>query len=359
MRRRLLSTAVYPSSYPRGYPRTTKAWNGVEAIVPKKIGWGNDTLPGMSRLVGQKGVLNWGALIEKDIREVEPRTLAEWIHRFQVVIFKRATLTPAEHVEIARNVTPYLGAQLPLTLATDMGFRLEDLVAGYPEIAVLGATDEKNPLLGTPVNNSVKGIQWPEFGPCSWHADGAAFETVGSITFLHMPRAPQKDDGGATFFASGYDVYDNLPAALKEVVKTRNIRYIEDGNWEFEYDMKKNGMRRLNFPGDVEKSFDHEHPLAPVHPVTGRRTIWAAPANVAFSHDQDIVETCLETGLQDFYVHHYDEGDVCISDDRCCFHSVSPSAPNVSRVLHRVGTELRSQRNRSKEFQYIYGDDVV
>ena len=48
----------------------------------------------------------------------------------------------------------------------------------------------------------------------------------------------------------------------------------------------------------------------------------------------------------------YCDGDVAISDDRCMMHSATPFGPQVgSRVLHRVGTELRAPHNRKKVFQ--------
>jgi len=360
----------YPATFAKGYPVDGVSWTGQEAVWSgKALGWSSADSSSSSRLKQLRGEtsgrpLRWGAEVEADLGKFDVAELAELVHRFQVVVFKRQRdFTPRRHVEVASKLTPLLGAKLPLTLATDMGFQRDELMAGFEEISVLGRKekgfDEEN-RLGKPVNNGVKGVQWPATGACSWHADGAAFETVGSVTFIHMPKAARKGRGGKTLFASGYEIFDNLTPELQARAVAARVKYVEDGNWMFEYDMKANGMRRLNQPGQVESAYDHEHPLAPLHPVTRRRALWAAPANVAFAADQDLVEECLQTGLLDYYAHDYDDGDVVISDDRCMLHSVTPTAPDAgSRILHRCGTELRAERNRKRAFQYLYGDDDV
>jgi len=354
------SLSVYPTFYEKGYPADDLSWTGQRAVWDsKKMGWDKDEdtpLPKekmrLRPLVGSKGTtLTWGAEVVADLNdEVCYRELADLVHRYQILVFKRQAISPKRHVELARSLTPFLGAKLPLTLATDMGFHGDDLP--LPEIAVLGKGSQEG--LGRAVNNSVKGVQWPEVGKaCSWHCDGAAFETVGTVTFIHMPVAAKQ--GGMTLYANGYDLYDALPTDLKIKAMRTFVKYVEDGNWQYEYDMKHTGMRRLNFDGEKETRYDHEHPLAPQHPVTRRRTLWTAPANVAFEDDQDLVEECLEAGLKEYYVHHYDDGDVVISDDRCMLHSTTPVGPDAgTRLLHRCGTELRSEKNRKAAFQYIY-----
>ncbi|KAJ8613662.1 hypothetical protein CTAYLR_003150 [Chrysophaeum taylorii] len=365
----LRRVAAYPAARV-GYPADPVAFDGTVASWGKQMGWGSGSY--VDRVVAEREVrlerisedLDWGcAFTGIGLDEPEARTeefhavLADLIHRFQLVLFKRQRLTPERHVELARKLCPHLGAKLPPTSAADNGFKPEDLVPGLPEIAVLGSKpfDDPSNYYGKPVNNSVKGVQWPLFGPCSWHCDGAAFETPGSFTFVHMPRAPVKGQGGATLYGSGYDVYDSLPEDLRQRAEKATIRYIEDGAWEFEYDMKHNGMRRLNKPGQVETTWHHQHRLVQTHPVTGRKAVWTAPANVMAADDQDLVEAVLECGIKRTYAHFYDDGDVCISDDRAMLHSTTPFGPDAgARILHRCGTELRSLPNRRKSFQYLY-----
>lgn len=375
----------YPDA-PKGFPTSPIAWNGTTACWPsRKLGWetGVDSMDvdiGPLKLKLQRIMcvetgepLPWGAEAtgvalsdEAALSDDFHTALADCIHRFQLILFRRQKLTPAQHVEVAYRLAPKLGAKLPLCSAADNGFKFEDLVPGCPEIAVLGskAFDDPDNYYGKPVNNSVKGIQWPEFGACSWHCDGAAFETPGTFTFVHMPVAPAKGQGGATLYASGYEIYDALPEELRAAADAAVIRYVEDGAWLWPYDMKSNGMRRLNQPGELETEWHHEHNLVAVHPVTGRRAVWTAPANVQGLRPgcdegnmaaQELVEACLSAGIRRTFAHFYDDGDVVISDDRCMLHSTTPFGPLAgSRILHRCGTELRSSRNRHKSFQYLY-----
>lgn len=377
LRRRALSTLApgcfeYPDA-PKGYPQSPVAWDGTAASWGSgKIGWDDAGDTSMLKLkpilcFEKSEPLPWGAEVtgislSDELSDESFEVLADAIHRYQLVLFRRQKISPAQHVEVARQLAPKLGAKLPLASAADNGFKFEDLVPGSPEIAVLGSKAFEDPdnYYGKPVNNSVKGVQWPEFGPCSWHTDGAAFETPGTFTFVHMPVAPAQGEGGATLYTSGYEMYDALPADLKAKADNATIRYIEDGAWKWPYDMKKNGMRRLNKPGEVETEWNHEHKLVNVHPVTGRKALWTAPANVqgmANSEEdaQDLVEACLQAGIKRSFAHFYEDGDVVISDDRCMLHSTTPFGPKAgSRILHRCGTELRSKANRFKTFQYLY-----
>jgi alpha-ketoglutarate-dependent taurine dioxygenase len=364
-----------------GYPVGPTAFDGRDAVWSGRLGF--EALPASSHGLsfrplparaagGAARELGFGAeVLGLDLgaggAEAALPELADALHRWGYLLLRRQGLSPLRHVALARSLAPLVGAKLPPTSSADNGFTQANLVPGAPEIAVLGtklAGFDPDHALGLPVNNSVKGAQWPERGACSWHADGPAFRTVGSFTFIHMVKAPRPGQGGTTLYASGYDIYDALPPALRIRAEGARVRYIEDGNWEHEYDMAAGGMRRLNKPGEVERHHDHVHPLVVRHPVTGRKAVWAAPANVqsvegmAPAESLAFIEQVLGAGIgsgERAFEHAYADGDVCISDDRCMMHSTTPISPAVgNRVLHRVGTELRAAANRKKTFQYLY-----
>ena len=73
---------------------------------------------------------------------------------------------------------------------------------------------------GLPINNSVKGVQWPERGACSWHADGPAFGTVGTFTFINMVKAPAPGQGGTTLYVR----YDRSPPDPPPMVFSAVVR---------------------------------------------------------------------------------------------------------------------------------------
>jgi alpha-ketoglutarate-dependent taurine dioxygenase len=163
--------------------------------------------------------------------------LADALHRFNYLLIRDQHLSPAQHVSIAKLLAPLLGATLPPTSAGDNGILDENLVPGCPEIVPLGSKqngfDDEN-AFGLPINNSVKGIQWPEQGACSWHADGPAFGTVGTFTFINMIKAPAVGQGGTTLYVSGHELYEALSPTLREKANRAMVRYIEDGNWKYE-----------------------------------------------------------------------------------------------------------------------------
>jgi hypothetical protein len=133
--------------------------------------------------------------------------------------------------------------------------------------------------------------------------------------------------------------------------------------------MKSNGVRRINQPGEVEDSYDHSHRLVVEHPVTKRKALWTAPANLVaiagmgLTESQDFVEECLKTGLADpdsIYWHEYDDGDLILNDDRAMMHTATPVGPESgTRVLHLASSINRTAANRGnwKVLQYAHDGD--
>ena len=219
----------YPLGYPEGraaFDGTPAVWSGrvgFDALPPSRAGLRFTPLPGCAFGVEVHGL---------DLRDAAGPALpevADALHRWGYLLIRRQGLSPAEQVAVGERLAPLVGAKLPLTSSADNGFTAANLVPGCPQIAALGTKqpgfDPQNSL-GLPVNNSVKGVQWPERGACSWHADGPAFRTVGSFTFINMIKAPAAGQGGSTLYTNGHLLFDALPPRLRERAEAARVRYV-------------------------------------------------------------------------------------------------------------------------------------
>eukprot|EP01043_Picozoa_sp_COSAG02_P000714 COSAG02_NODE_13_length_57813_cov_14.298276_48_plen_474_part_00 len=374
-----------------GYPSyPTKAYDGSQPVWSGGSGW-EDFAPdseatalgiAYSKLPGGEH-LSWGVQLDGlDTHAIaaDPaghqrhlEFIADAVQTFQVVkIPKQDQLTAEGQAGFGEEVNRMLGAQLPIQKVTDTGCPDENHPPTTDKVICIGRTGKGwKEEYGIPIVNTVKGIQWPEMGACSWHTDGSAYPSVGAVTVMHMKKAPMKGQGGLTGFASGYTIYDRLSVEQKTIADCAMTQYVEDGNWKHIYDMKNNGLRRINEPGELEDSYDHCHKLVVQHPVTGRKAFWVAPANLValegmgLTESQDFVEECLAKGLDDpdaIYWHEYDDGDLVLNDDRCMMHTATPVGPDSgTRVLHLCSSLNRTEKNRGnwKTLQYAHDGDEV
>lgn len=429
----------------KGYAEDAVAYDGTEAVWDGGNGWdGFEPDPAalqlgitFAKLPGGEH-LSWGVQLDGlDTQELasdpaahqpELRAIAAAVHRFQVVkLPKQTELTAEGHVALAEELNRYMGGKQPIQRAADLGCPDENCPPSTDKVTVIGRKgDGWKEEHGIPIVNTVKGIQWPEMGACSWvsrppvpylspprpnslsqacaaaesvqsvaagkaprrlcaticyaflkngsalhlqHTDGSAYPDVGTVTVMHMVKAPAKGQGGLTGFASGYAIYDALSDEQRAAADAAVAHYVEDGNWKHIYDMAGNGVRRINEPGEVEDSYDHSHQLVVQHPVTKRKALWTAPANLValegmgLAESQGFVEECLVTGLADpdsIYWHEYDDGDLLLNDDRAMMHTATPVGPDSgTRVLHLASSINRTPVNRGnwKVLQYAHDGD--
>jgi taurine dioxygenase len=227
--------------------------------------------------------------------------------RHLVLIFRDVSITPDQHVAFARRFGPLHHPPLP----TKFGTR--------PEINVLDQTSGKG-------------------DADRWHNDNTytAEPPMGSV--LHVVTVP--DVGGDTGFASMYAAYDALSAPMQRLVDglsaehdiTRSLkRAIERGHTD------------LDLRATQERLPPVVHPVAIVHPETGRRALFVNPQST--TRILDVTEGESRMLLAYLYEHvkspefqcrvRWDNRTVVFLDNRCVQHCAVADY-HQRRVLHRV-----------------------
>jgi taurine dioxygenase len=224
-----------------------------------------------------------------------------------VLIFHDVELTPDQHVAFAERFGPLHYPPLP----TKFGTR--------PEINVLDQTSGKG-------------------DADRWHNDNTytAEPPMGSV--LRLVTVPAV--GGDTGFASMYAAYDALSPSMRALVDglraehdiTRSLRRaIERGHTDL--DLRATQQR---LPPVV-------HPVAVIHPETGRRALFVNPQST--TRILDLSEGESRMLLAFLYEHvkspefqcrvRWDDRTVVFLDNRCVQHCAVADY-HERRVLHRV-----------------------
>ncbi len=213
-----------------------------------------------------------------------------------VLIFRDAPLDPAQFVAFSRR----FGALQPHVTKR---YRHPD----HPEIVYMtnvkadGAYDRAG----------------AERGALAWHSDLSYDDVPAKCTLLHALELP--DRGGNTKFADMTAAHETMPAALR--------RRIAGLNAEFRYGGRRgHGVEVLN---DADRNLPNViHPVARVHPETGRRAVFVnpyhtvrilgmAPAESDALLDE-IFAWCERPEFQ--WEHHWRLGDTVVWENRCAWH---------------------------------------
>jgi alpha-ketoglutarate-dependent taurine dioxygenase len=199
-----------------------------------------------------------------------------------------------------------------------------------PEIFRVSNVDDDDNLM-PPSHPTVKQVSLAQL----WHTDSSYRELpcVGSL--LHGVEISRT--GGETQFINMYDVYDALPEALKRAVEGRKARH-DFGNLHRLQDLKPLTEEEKAAMPPIWQ------PMARVHPVTGRKSLYISPIyNDAVEGMDDTAAQRLIGDLSEFaaqprfmYKHRWEPDDVLMWDNRCTVHAVTPHDPTERRVMHRT-----------------------
>ncbi|MGD0640185.1 MAG: TauD/TfdA family dioxygenase [Roseiarcus sp.] len=124
-----------------------------------------------------------------------------------------------------------------------------------------------------------------------WHHDVSCDEQPIRASFLHVTKTPG-EAGGDTVFANGYLAYESLSEPIKTLIN--GLTAVHDGAKGWTAGLGAKPQPGTNFP-------QNEHPVAPVHPATGRRFLYV---NSAFTTHFPQLTRFESDALLDLLVRH-------------------------------------------------------
>ena len=172
-----------------------------------------------------------------------------------------------------------------------------------------------------------------------WHTDLTYQPKPPFLSVLYAKQAPET--GGDTLWANMYDAYDTLPTEMQTLLS--RLSAVHDmGAFRDGYLGKNNDVEALNEAMATVGSA--VHPMAPKHPVTGRRLLFV---NRSFTqHIKGMLKAESDRLLQYLFSHiespnlqvrfRWRNGSVAMWDNRSTQHFAVADYLPAYRCMHRV-----------------------
>jgi taurine dioxygenase len=266
----------------------------------------------------------FGAQVNHDLSRTEALEMASALtaalHQFRVLIF------PEQHLNHADLLT---AASLFGTVDTDVDRRYA--VSGFPGITTISNIVEDGTRIGI-----YDGDQEEE-----WHADNSFKPHLTRATLLYSVITPTQ--GGETRFADATQAHADLPADLRDRIES--LRAIHSIQQLSAQQAAAAGGRSSSAAGTLAGRPEVTHPLAPVHPVTGARSLLLGSMVVKSivglnQHESDdLLGRLLKHTTSDRYLysHQWASGDVVVWDNYAVLHTASPcDSTRHRRLLFRA-----------------------
>ncbi len=176
-----------------------------------------------------------------------------------------------------------------------------------------------------------------------WHSDWSFQETPPAATILHAKVVPPV--GGDTLYADGYGAYEALSPAFRAMIAPLRAVHSATGPYGpggfYAKETGRTGMKILPSP-EADKTFTH--PLARVHPVSGRTALFINPIytigveGMAAEESKAILTYLFGHMTQDRFVyrHSWAPDMLTMWDNRCLLHNATGGYDGHTRVMHRT-----------------------
>jgi taurine dioxygenase len=177
-------------------------------------------------------------------------------------------------------------------------------------------------------------------GGTYFHTDYSYLEVPARATMLHAITVPSS--GGETLFADQRGAWDDLPEAMKRRIDGLAVRH-HYGNRE-DLDTRSRTVASVLTDEQETRLNWVRHPLVRVHPVTGRKALYAVSGS---SFGIDGMPDDEGRGLLDELKAHatqpkyrlavrYGVGDVVMWDNLSLLHAATLTDPDDPRTLWRI-----------------------
>lgn len=228
-----------------------------------------------------------------------------------VVFFRDQTLTPEQHIELARQ----FGA-----INVNRFFAHVD---GHPEIALVAKEPEQTRNIGG-----------------GWHTDHSYDQIPALGSMLYAREVPLT--GGDTLFSSMYAAYNALSDGLKQTLS--GLQAVHSSRHVFGVVREELKGRYRNPEAAVQ---DAVHPVVITHPESGRKALYVNPG---FTLRFDGWTADESKPLLDFLYRHatqpdfgcrfvWRNGSIAFWDNRSTWHYAVNDYQGQRRLMHRITVE--------------------
>jgi taurine dioxygenase len=179
-----------------------------------------------------------------------------------------------------------------------------------------------------------------------WHTDMSYSKDIALANVLHAQAVPMRNGKsvGETQFRNMHAAYDELPDELKHRIEGRTATHDFEKFWEV---MRlRPGSRRARLTDEQKrKKPPVSQPLVRIHPLTGRKVLYANPGYTMWIDGMDQFESdsildylFRHQERADFlYAHRWAPGDVLMWDNIGTVHNaVADYMPNEPRYMRRA-----------------------
>jgi taurine dioxygenase len=177
----------------------------------------------------------------------------------------------------------------------------------------------------------------------TWHTDWSFLKQPPAGTALYGNVIPPT--GGDTLFSNQYEAWDALSAELRNMLKDRQAVHSARNGYSRQglYGEKDKG-RSMAIIYDDQAIKTQRHPVARVHPETGRTALFVSPGytigieGLPDDEGRDILLKLFTHQINPAFIyrHQWSAGMLTLWDNRCLIHAATGGYEGHERLLHRI-----------------------
>jgi taurine dioxygenase len=178
-----------------------------------------------------------------------------------------------------------------------------------------------------------------------WHTDMSYSRTIAFANVLYGMKIPYRDGKplGSTAFCNMHAAYDGLPAEIKQ--RLEGMTVLHDFNKFWEMMRREKGSKRPPLTEAQRKAKPPvSHPIFLVHPITGRKVLYANPGysvrinELPEKESDEVLAFLFEHQLKPEYRyrHEWAQHDLLMWENFGTIHNaIADYGPNEHRLIKR------------------------